>query len=371
MHLSVFMGPISMGPARDRTMIDLCVDQALACADAGYAMVTFGEQHLNDYEPYSNPFLMAARLAPHLGETWFGTTIVPLVFHHPLRLAEESNVVDLLTRGRFLLGMSSGRGGPVPDFGVWDLPAERKDEIFEEKLDALNRIHALRAGDPPLVLDSEWDRGVLPGRMMPVSWRRGGPQKAIGTNTDEKIDRVARLGVPLLLGPCLPAVAAARLARHRTAMEAAGIPEPQRRDAARKSLVTRHVFCGATEERAWEMAEALAGRNPMMDRSVDTRSLRELSRADLASDPHPRNSRHVQEWMSAGDPEQLIRVFRDYAAAGVEHVNIRFTVGIADPAVVAESFELFTREVLPHIGHELFPALREDEIEPVHLGGPA
>jgi len=367
MHLSVFMGPISLGPTFDKAMIDLCIDEAIACADAGYAMVTFGEQHLNDYEPYANPFLMGARLAPHLGDTWFGTTVVPLVFHHPLRVAEDANVIDLLTRGRFIMGLSSGRGGPVPDFRVWDLPMERRDEIFNAKLDDMNRIHALRTGDAPLQLGSEWDHGELAGRMMPASWRVRGPLKAIGTNTDVKIDGVARRGYPLFLGPCLPEAAAEKLARHRAAMEEAGIPEQQRREAARLSLVTRHVFCGRTEERAWEIAEALAGRNPMMDRSVDRRSLRELSKADLTGDPAPRNSRHVQEWMAGGTPDQLIETFRGYAAAGVEHVNIRFTAGTADPALVAESYELFTREVLPNIGHELFPALRDDEVDPLHL----
>lgn len=367
MHVSVFMGPTALGEARDKVMIDLCLDQAIAAADAGFAMVTFGEQHFNNYEPYCNPFLMAARLAPHLGDTWFGTTIVPLVLHHPLRLAEESSVVDLLTKGRFLMGMSAGRVGFSPDFENFGLDPARRDEIFASKLDLLVRAQAQKADDPPIVMDTEWDKGRLLGRMMPVSWRKGGAQKAIGTNTDDKIDGVAERGWPIFLGPCLPDVAAAKLARHRAAMEAAGIPEWQRRDAARKSLVTRHVFCGPTEERAWEIAESLVGMNPMMDRSADPRTLSELAKADLAAEANPRNAKHVQEWISAGTPDQLIAQLRSYAASGVEHVNVRFTAGIADPQLVAESFDLFVAEVLPNIDHQLFPALTPDEIEPVHL----
>jgi alkanesulfonate monooxygenase SsuD/methylene tetrahydromethanopterin reductase-like flavin-dependent oxidoreductase (luciferase family) len=368
MHLSVFMGPVALGESKDKPMIDLCIDQAIACADAGFAMVTFGEQHFNNYEPYANPFLMGARLAPHLGKTWFGTTIVPLVLHHPLRLAEDSNVIDLLTQGRFILGMSAGRVGFSPDFENFGLDPARRDEIFESKLDYLTRAQRQKFDDAPIVMDSEWDHGRLLGRMMPVSWRRGGAQKAIGTNTDEKIDGIAARGWPVFLGPCLPEVAAAKLARHRAAMAAAGIDEAQQRDAARKSLVTRHVFCGATEERAWEIAESLAGMNPMMDRSTDPRSLRDLAHADLAAEENPRNAKHVQEWMAGGTPEQLIEQLRAYAASGVEHLNIRFTAGTADPAMVAESFDLFVREVLPNVDHELFPPLTDDEIEPVHLG---
>jgi alkanesulfonate monooxygenase SsuD/methylene tetrahydromethanopterin reductase-like flavin-dependent oxidoreductase (luciferase family) len=367
MYLSVFMGPIALGEGKDLQQIELCLDQAIACAEVGFAMVTFGEQHFNNYEPYSNPFLMGARLAPHLGETWFGTTIVPLPLHHPLRLAEDSNVVDLLTRGRFIMGMSAGRVGFSPDFQNFGLDPERRDEIFESKLGYLIRAQLQKFDDAPIIMDSDWDHGALTGRMMPVSWRRGGAQKAIGTNTDSKIDGVAARGWPLFLGPCLPDEAAAKLAHHRAAMEAAGIDPAQREDAARKSLVTRHVFCGPTEAGAWETAEALAGLNPMMDRSTDSRSLYELSKADLAGEANPRNARHVQEWMAGGTPDQLIEQLRGYAAAGVQHLNIRFTVGLSDPAVVNKSFDLFVKEVLPNIDNHLFPALTDAEIEPVHV----
>lgn len=371
MYLSVFMGPVALGEARDKPMIDLCIDQALECADAGFAMVTFGEQHFNNYEPYCNPFLMGARLAPHLGETWFGTTIVPLVLHHPLRLAEDSSVLDLLTQGRFLMGLSAGRVGFSPDFENFGLDPARRDEIFESKLDFLVRAQRQKFDDPPIVMDTEWDQGRMLGRMMPVSWRRGGAMKAIGTNTDEKIDGIAARGWPIFLGPCLPDAAAAKLARHRAAMEAAGIPEDQQEIASRTSLVTRHVFCGATEERAWDIAEALAGMNPMMDRSSDSRSLRDLAHADLATEESPRNAKHVQEWMAGGTPDQLIEQLRWYADHDVEHVNLRFTAGLSDPELVRESFDLFVREVLPNVDSRLFPPLRENEIEPVHLAAAA
>ncbi len=51
MYISVFMGPFSFGPAQDKPNIDLCIAQSVAAAQAGFAMVTFGEQHFNNYEP--------------------------------------------------------------------------------------------------------------------------------------------------------------------------------------------------------------------------------------------------------------------------------------------------------------------------------
>lgn len=168
MYLSAFMGPISMTPAQDGPLIAQSLTMAEEAAAAGFAMVTFGEQHVSNYEPYCNPFLMAARLSGVLGDTWAGTTIVPLPLHQVLRLAEEASVVDLLTRGRFLLGVSAGRPGYGSDFATFGLDGDRREEMFDAKLDLLLRALRQRDGDPPLVLDTEWDRGRLSGRMMPV-----------------------------------------------------------------------------------------------------------------------------------------------------------------------------------------------------------
>ncbi|MEV6304318.1 LLM class flavin-dependent oxidoreductase [Actinoplanes sp. NPDC051861] len=346
MYLSNFLGPLSLSPAHDGPLIDLCLRQAEESASAGFAMVTFGEQHLSGYEPYSDPFLMAARLAPVLGDCWFGTTIIPLPLRSVLRLAEHAAVVDYLLKGRFLMGVSAGRGGPVPEWTVFGVDQKDRTAAFDSKLDLLQAIFAHQPGDPPLSLDTPFDRGRLIGRLMPAPFRPGGPQIAVGTNTPEKVDDIARRGLPLFLGPCLPHVAAGLLARHREGLAAAG----HAGDAAVKSLVTRHVIVGRTEDEAWERAERLAGRNPMLDRSTDRRGLRELSTAD----PADRNAAHVQSWIIAGTPEQVGKQITGYDDAGVRHLNVRFTVGVSLPADVEASFALFRDEVLPGLSLERF-----------------
>lgn len=370
MHISVFMGPLSVHESSDKRMIDLCLDQARRCADEGFAMVTFGEQHFNNYEPYSNPFMMAARLAPHLGRTWFATTIVPLNFHNPLRVAEDSNIADLLTQGRFLLGVSAGRTVPG-DFANFGLDMSQRDEMFASKLDILIAAQRKKAADPPIFVDTPWDKGQVLGRMMPVSWRRGGAQIAVGTNTDTSIDATARRGLPLFLGPCDIETASAKLARHRDGLADAGHSQVVQQDAASKSLVTRLIFVGNTDEEAWANAEALSGSSPMIDRSQDRRSLRELASVDPASlddgtEKYPRNVAYARAWLTAGSPDTLIKEFAHREAAGIQNFNIRFMAGMADPELVNKEFDLFVREVLPHVGSSLYAELTPDEIDPVH-----
>ncbi|NUS07755.1 MAG: hypothetical protein HOV97_34905 [Nonomuraea sp.] len=95
----------------------------------------------------------------------------------------------------------AGRVGFSPDFQNFGVDPADRDAAFDSKLDFLLRARAHKPGDPPIVMDTRWDKGSLIGRLMPVSYREGGPQLAIGTSTDATIERFAKLGWPLFLGP--------------------------------------------------------------------------------------------------------------------------------------------------------------------------
>jgi alkanesulfonate monooxygenase SsuD/methylene tetrahydromethanopterin reductase-like flavin-dependent oxidoreductase (luciferase family) len=379
MYLSVFLGPFSTTPGDDAAVVDLCLTQAVEAAQGGAAMVTFGEQHYSDYEPYCNPFLAAARVAGDLGDTWVGTTIVPLTFHNPLRLAEDSSVTDLLLRGRFVLGMSMGRGGPVPDYRNHGLEPSQRAEAFSSRLQVLTDALAHRPGDPELVVDTPFDKGVLDGRLMPGSWRAGGPQPAIGTNTPATIELAARRGWPVFLGPCLLPHAARDLTTHQAAMAAAGFDAAHVARAARLSLVTRNVILADTDDEAWEVAERLVGRAFWMDRSHDDRTMRQMAEEDLSAvdpariglpvpgpkkDPFVANSVFVQSWMFVGAPDTVARRLKEYEAAGIAHVNVRTTVGRYDPDLMTRMHRLLVDEVFPQVDVRPFPALTDDEVRP-------
>ncbi|MWA05427.1 LLM class flavin-dependent oxidoreductase [Actinomadura sp. LD22] len=377
MYLSVFMGPFSRSGADDLPLIDLCLRQAQAAAAAGFAMVTFGEQHFNNYEPYCNPFLMAARLSPDLGDAYFGTTIVPLPLQQTLRLAENANIIDLLTRGRFIMGLSAGRVGFSPDFRNFGIDPDKRHEIFDAKFDLLLRAQEHRPDDPPLIPGIPGDAGELNGRLMPISYRAGGPLLAIGSNTDAVIEKAGTRGRPVFLGPCLPSDAARKFALHRTAMTAAGFADEHVALQSTRSLVTRHVIVGRSEDEAWDMAERMAGANPMMDRSGDPRTLREMAAMDLSdlpagpaamADPLVRNAVHVQSWIIAGDPGGVAEQIREYPERGIPHLNVRFTVGPYDPDLFDRSFQLFAKEVMPGLAPQTFAAPAGEEIRPEHRG---
>ncbi|MDH3703829.1 MAG: LLM class flavin-dependent oxidoreductase [Alphaproteobacteria bacterium] len=116
--------------------------EALAkCMDAnGYDTLWFAEHHFQHegYEVIPNIPLLAVHLA-HITKTLkfgCGFNITPM--WHPLRLAEDFAVADILTKGRVTFGVGRGYhtrevetlGGPLLD-------KEANREIFEEQVDIL------------------------------------------------------------------------------------------------------------------------------------------------------------------------------------------------------------------------------------------
>src|ERR1700742_2724385 len=168
MRFSCFLAPTGRGPIDDLQLMDFCMEFALACDEAGFSIVSVGDQHFNNYEPYGSPFTMIATLAGHMRNAYLGITVVPLVFYHPWRFAQFANIVDLMTRGRCLIGLSSG--SPPGLLKAFGLPTDIDPKaVFHEKIEAALAAFAKKPEDPPISFDSGVDSGVLPTRIMPVS----------------------------------------------------------------------------------------------------------------------------------------------------------------------------------------------------------
>ena len=359
MFISIYLGPFARGPAEDLPLINLCLEQAVAAADAGFSMITFGEQHFNNYEPYCNPFMMGARLAPYLKQSYFGVSVCPIVFHHPIRLAENINVLDNLVHGRLIVGISAGRLDFSPDFENFDLDVSNRREIFEAKLDILLRAFAHKPGDPPLIYETPWDKGKMPGRLTPMSCRLPGPLLAVGTNTDDTVIKTAGRGWPVFLPHCRFDELQRRFNLYRDTLKQTGHAAELIENCLRHSLVTRDVIVGATDDEAWERAERMVGRNPLLMRGNDPRTLRELAQVDLDSaagrnDPVRGAVEWVKSWVLAGSPDTVIKAIGAYNEAGIRQLLARFTVGPNNPQDMWRSFRLFVDEVLPHVGLEQF-----------------
>ncbi|WP_395396189.1 LLM class flavin-dependent oxidoreductase (plasmid) [Novosphingobium sp. BL-8A] len=359
MYIAVFMGPFARGPRDDRPLINYCLEGAVRAAADGFSLVTFGEQHFNNYEPYCNPLMMGARLSPFLGETYFGTSMCPLPYHNPIMMAENINVLDQLLEGRLIVGLSAGRVGFSPDFENFGLDPAHQRAIYAEKYDALMRLWGHRPDDGPLRFDGKWVKGGMHGRLMPSSYRAPHPHIMIGTNTDETCRRAGVEGNILSLGPCTLEDAANKFRLFRDGLDEAGYEDAFKSERLVKSMVHHQVVVASSDDQAWADAETMGGRNPMLRRDQDGRSMRQMFEDGVAgrTDLNPMeaaNSRFVQAWFIVGSPDSVTEQLLAHKRAGIAQVLTRFTVGVYNPPMWDASYGLFVEQCMPNLAPERF-----------------
>lgn len=374
MHIAIFMGPFARGPRDDRPLIDWCLKGAERAARDGFSMITFGEQHFNNYEPYCNPLLMGARLSAVLGDAWFATTVLPLPYHNPIRLAEDLNALDQLLAGRFIAGMSAGRIGFSPDFENFGLDPKQQRQIFAEKMAALKTLWGHKQDDGPVAFTSDWVKGGMHGRLMPVSYRAPHPLLAIGSNTDPLVRQAGVDGNVLFLGPCLLDDAAAKLALYREGLIEGGHEEAVIADRIDKSMVHHQFVVADTDDEAWETIGKMMPFHPLLDRREDKRSFRQMHDDSLAGKSgtpvEQANEKVVRGWMVAGSPQTVIDTINAHAAAGFGMVHTRFGFGPYNPPVWEKNYTMFVEQVLPHVDCRPIPAPGGVEMQEAVAAGP-
>src|SRR3978361_2501163 len=116
--------------------------RAEIAADLGFDRLWSAEHHFNDYSFVPDNLHLMTYLAAICPNIDVGTAAVILPWHDPLRVAENAAVLDLLSKGRFRLGM--GRGLARREFAAFRLRMDESRERFDEAAPMI--INALKTG---------------------------------------------------------------------------------------------------------------------------------------------------------------------------------------------------------------------------------
>jgi len=118
------------------SVFDEVADLVRLADQLGVQYAWFSEHHAHAHHGHlPTPLLFALHLAGQTQRIRLGTAIICLNLHHPLDVAEQVAVADLLMRGRTAVGF--GSGSTPEEFGLFGLPETDDDERharFEEAL---------------------------------------------------------------------------------------------------------------------------------------------------------------------------------------------------------------------------------------------
>jgi alkanesulfonate monooxygenase SsuD/methylene tetrahydromethanopterin reductase-like flavin-dependent oxidoreductase (luciferase family) len=119
---------------------DIAKDLAQHMEALGYDILWMAEHHFQreGYECIPNVLLLSLWLAQQTTRLKFGCAFNVLPMWHPLRLAEDFAMVDILTNGRVIFGMGRGyHTREVETFGAPMLDNEANRGLFEEQFEVL------------------------------------------------------------------------------------------------------------------------------------------------------------------------------------------------------------------------------------------
>lgn len=123
-------------PRWQKRQVDDFVEFAVEAEELGYDGVTVTEHHA-PLMVCPSPHLLLAAAAVRTSTIRLGTAVTVLPLYNPVRVAEEAAMLDLLSDGRFELGL--GRG--VPNEALYavgrDLTPEQMSGAWRESLDLL------------------------------------------------------------------------------------------------------------------------------------------------------------------------------------------------------------------------------------------
>lgn len=101
--------------------------------ELGFDEVWFTEHHFIDYGLSVDPSSLAAAAASRTRRVRIGLAAAILPFHHPLRLAEQMALVDIISNGRLDVGV--GRGNRPAEFAGYRVPQVESRERFDETVE--------------------------------------------------------------------------------------------------------------------------------------------------------------------------------------------------------------------------------------------
>lgn len=308
-------------------VLSATVNAAIAAERAGFDDVWFAEHHFMSYGVCPSAATLAGYVLGRTERIVVGTAVSVLSTQHPVALAEQTALLNLVSSGRFHLGV--GRGGPWVDLEVFGTGLARYETAFAESLDlllaALTREHISATG--PTYAFREVPMVPKADAAVPVS---------VACTSTSTVRLAAERGLPMLLGmhidddgkrAVIDAYAAQPHAAHRDHVAAVMAYVADTRAEAQDLL--------RAELPRW-LRPGLAGYVPIDDRPRTPRDAKEY--ADFLCGIHP-----------VGTPDDCLKSM----ATTVERTGVRHLIlmveGGGDPMRTEKNIERLGAEVLPRL----------------------
>lgn len=309
------------------------IDEIVRLEELGYDNVWLTEHHFFDdgYNPAVLP--TAAAIAARTNRIRIGTFVLLMPFHNPVRVAEDAVCVDIISNGRFDLGV--GQGYRAEEFTSLNIPRPERSARLAEGIDLVHRLFT----EKNVTFNGKYTQ-VTDMTLYPRPVQQPGVPIWIGCRTEKATQRAARMGFHLMatLGPD-PAIP------YHAALKGLG-RNPKDYNVAQ----LRAVYVARSADQAWEEAAPhlhymMVNYGKWLSEANDAEGDKHVW--DFSSASEFRKS-PMADGLMIGTPDDVARKIETFRKEfACTHFIMATQLPGLDPVKATASLELFAKEVKP------------------------
>ena len=342
MRFGSFVFPVSHHPENDSAVIDSTLAEIVLAEQIGMHSVWLTEHHFDGAAAHADPLVLGAAVASRTTDLKIGFAVVELAFHHPVRLAVQTSLLDNLSHGRLIVG--TGRGSAYNHYEYIGFGITMEDGLA--RLDEAEELLVKAwTGDPLQHEGAHWD--VEFPLLRPRPYQQPHPPLIRACISEASTIRMAEIGRPVMIGiQTLPNLQS-RLERYRATMLDSGFTEEQTEATLDQCWASRDLFIADSYEEAHEIAAAGFERE-----RTHFRQARELYNPGGFPPPDPNRpipaGESLEHSFIMGTPSQVAEQVAAMRDIGVRNLMLKLNVGEMDTSKVQKSMRMFGEKVMPH-----------------------
>ncbi len=318
-------------------------EQATVGEELGFKAVWLAEHHFTRYGLGASSLIIASNIAARTERIRLGTAVLIPPLHHPVRLAEDTATLDVLSDGRLDVGF--GRGAASSEYVNFGIDHAESQARYRETIEMVEALWTTR----DYTFEGEYHTATHINLVPTPLQDPHPPVYVAATRSAESLDFVASTGRRLIVGVVLNTDDAVDLLQRFLQMS----KQSGHGVSAAEVPFFRYFYVAETEEQAhrdarealnWTLDINTWRREFSVGSEVYQPMAEYLSRR---TELPPSYDFLAENRAFIGSPDQCAAKIQALHDAGVRYFGCNFAFGGLDQEKQLRSMELFAKEVMP------------------------
>jgi len=339
MRFGTFVLQVSPDPSKDSQVIDQTLREAELADALGYDAVWLTEHYFAGDTAYADPVVFGAAVAARTNRIKIGFAVVQMAFHHPVKLAAQTALLDNLSHGRLIVGTGRGSAYNAYEYMGFGVTMEEGRQRLAEAEDLL--LKAWIAED--LDFRGKYWQVKFP-LLRPRPYQKPHPPLVRACLGRDSMFEMAKIGRPVLIGVETAQELRFRLDTYRDTMISSGFSEEQTERALDETWARKSLYVAETDAEAQEAVPYFLSERRHIREARDKYNPKEYPKAIPAP---PQGASDPAKFLIVGSPKTVAEKIAEHRNAGVRNMLLGMTPGDIPREKVAQSMRLFAEKVMP------------------------